>query len=83
MCSQKAVPSSLGLTAEIAEKMTCEAENGLVSTSNSIAGIDAIYRFTETASVQPKSFLIGGVVGLVAVATSGTTTATQNRCSMS
>ena len=82
MCSQRAVPSSLGLTAEIAEKMTCEAENGLVSTSN-IAGIDAIYRFTETASVQPKSFLIGGVVGSVAVATWGTTTATQNRCSMS
>jgi len=78
MCSQRAVPSSLGLTSEIAKNRTCEAENGLVSTSN-IAGIDAIYRFTVTASVLAKGFAIDGPVGSVPVPTVFGKTATENR----
>jgi hypothetical protein len=33
-----------------------------------MAGIDAIYRFTTTASVLAKGFAIGGAVGSVPVA---------------
>ena len=77
-CSQRAVPSSLGLTSELAEKRTCQAKNGLVSTSN-IAGIDAIYRFSATALVLAKGFAVGGAVGSVPVPTVFGKTATENR----
>ena len=62
--SQRAIPSSLGLTSEIANTGTCEAKNGLVSTLN-MDGIDAIYIFTMTASVLAKGFAIVGAVGSV------------------
>jgi hypothetical protein len=52
--SQRAVPSSLELTSEIAKKRTCKAESSLVLSTSDMAGIDAIYRFTATASVLAK-----------------------------